>query len=308
MSNMENGLNMKQLKEEAERIVMKYMPVPGGEAEPVISAMNYAVSAGGKRIRPILVYLTYKAFGGEDEICEPFMAAIEMIHTYSLIHDDLPALDNDDLRRGRPTVHVKYGEDIAILAGDGLLNYAYETAAKAFAMKPGDIRVEKAYAVLAAKPGIYGMIGGQTKDVVLTGKPLTKEQLIYIYENKTAALLECAMMIGAILAGAEEGQIEKVRIAAHDLGMAFQVQDDVLDMSGDEAVIGKPIGSDAKNDKYTYTTIFGLEKAKDYVHEATKSSVRALRDMEKQMGEGEADNTYMQFLTALIISLADREK
>lgn len=297
------------LRNEVEQIVMKYMPESCKEAEPVISAMKYAVSAGGKRIRPLLLYLTYQAFGGSEKICQPFMAAIEMIHTYSLIHDDLPALDNDDLRRGQPTVHVKFGEDIAILAGDGLLNYAYETAAKAFSMKPGDVQIEKAYTVLASKPGIYGMIGGQTADVVLTGKPLTKEQLIYIYENKTSALLECSMMIGAILAGAADWQIEKVRNAAHDMGMAFQVQDDVLDMTGDEVALGKPVGSDTRNQKYTYAAIFGIEKAKEYVRNATASSVRALNDAaEMQDGAATVNESYIKLLTELIESLAVREK
>ncbi len=297
---------LQEVREKTEQIIMKYMPVPEGEAEPVISAMNYAVSAGGKRIRPLLMYLTYRAFGGREDICEPFMAAIEMIHTYSLIHDDLPALDNDDLRRGMPTVHVKFGEDIAILAGDGLLNYAYETAAKAFAMHWGDAKAEKAYAVLASKPGIYGMIGGQTADVVLTGKPLNEKQLIYIYENKTSALLECAMTIGAILAGADEEQIEKIAAAAHDIGMAFQVQDDILDLTSTEEMLGKPIGSDTRNQKYTYAVIFGVEKAKEYVRNTTGRSIRFITEAIHE--DNPEDAHYKELLLGLIGSLAEREK
>ncbi len=306
IKSMEQNIELSRLKDMVEQVLKTYMPKPEGEATPVITAMNYAVEAGGKRIRPLLLFLTYRAFGGTEAICEPFMAAMEMIHTYSLIHDDLPALDNDDLRRGRPTVHVKFGEDIAILAGDGLLNYAYETAAKAFAMSPGNRNVERAYTVLAGKPGIYGMIGGQTADVVLTGKPLTKEQLVYIYENKTSALLECAMTIGGILAGASDDEVEKLRISAHDMGMAFQVQDDILDLTGDEAVLGKPIGSDEKNEKYTYATMFGIDEAVKYVQNATERSIQALRDV---AGTNEnIHKAYMEALMELIRSLAVREK
>ena len=209
----------KELKDrvtQIEKVIENYMPKDATLQKTVTDAMNYTMSAGGKRIRPLLMSETYRLFGGTEELIEPFMAALEMIHTYSLIHDDLPALDNDDYRRGRKTAHIVYGEAMAILAGDSLLNYAYETAAKAYALIPiSDIEdtdamqrellqrrsVDRAMAVLAAKPGIYGMIGGQVADVELTGTKLTKEQLVYIYENKTGALIEAAMMIGAILAG-----------------------------------------------------------------------------------------------------------
>ena len=237
----------KELKDrvtQIEKVIENYMPKDATLQKTVTDAMNYTMSAGGKRIRPLLMSETYRLFGGTEELIEPFMAALEMIHTYSLIHDDLPALDNDDYRRGRKTAHIVYGEAMAILAGDSLLNYAYETAAKAYALIPiSDIEdtdamqrellqrrsVDRAMAVLATKPGIYGMIGGQVADVELTGTKLTKEQLVYIYENKTGALIEAAMMIGAILAGASENDIVKVEETAYNIGMAFQIQDDILD-------------------------------------------------------------------------------
>ncbi len=289
-------------KEMAEEAIKKYMPHEKEYQEKVIDAMNYAVDAGGKRVRPVLMLLTYKMLGGDEKIIEPFMAAIEMIHTYSLIHDDLPALDNDYLRRGRPTVHVAFGEDIAILAGDALLNYAYETAAKAFSMSPGDIRVENAYTVLAKRPGIYGMIGGQTADVVLTGKKPDKSELMYIYENKTAALIECAMEIGACLAGADKVKTENIRSAAGHIGMAFQVQDDILDMTGDEEIIGKPVGSDEKNQKYTYATMYGIENAHEYVKEQSEKAISMIKAVVTE------ENEHCRNLLAIIESLAKRDK
>ena len=221
-------------------------------------AAMYSLTSGGKRVRPTLMYLTYKGFSEKladkslrkkhDKAIESFIAAIEMIHTYSLIHDDLPALDNDSMRRGKPTVHTAFGEDIAILAGDGLLNYAYETAAKSFIVSPGDTDLEKALLILASKPGLYGMLGGQTLDVVLTGTEPTKEQLSYIYSNKTAALLECAVTIGATLAGISGDNLDKLQNAAYYVGMAFQVQDDILDGLIDEAY--NNVMKDAPDNQY----------------------------------------------------------
>lgn len=292
---------LEQLKdrvENVEQIINQYLPKEEGYQKKVLEAMNYTMKAGGKRIRPLLMYEVYKAFGGKEKIIEPFMAAIEMIHTYSLIHDDLPALDNDAYRRGRKTAHVVYGEDIAILAGDGLLNYAFEVATSAFTMKAGDTKVERAFQALATKPGIYGMIGGQTADVVSTGKSLTLDEILYIHEKKTAALLQCAFMIGGILAGATTEEVKQLEIAGKEIGLAFQIQDDILDLIGDEKEIGKPVASDEKNGKITYVTIKGLEQSQKDVQELTKSGIYRMENM----------GIKQPFLMDLLNSLVDRKK
>lgn len=284
--------------EAVEAIIHKYMPKPEGYAKTVLAAMNYTMDAGGKRLRPLLMQEVYHMFGGNGEEIEPFMAAIEMIHTYSLVHDDLPALDNDDYRRGRKTAHIVYGEAMAILAGDALLNYAYETAAKAFPMSRRLPDAVKAYVVLTQKPGIYGMIGGQTADVELTGKALTADELEYIYENKTGALIEASMMIGAILAGASEEDVAKVNKLAALVGKAFQIQDDILDIEGNEAELGKPLHSDEENGKVTYVTLHGLQKAKDDVRSLSEEAVAILHSFPQQ-------DTFLQ---ELILSLVNRRK
>lgn len=293
--------------EEIEKLIYKYMPTSKGYQQDVLAAMNYAFSAGGKRLRPMMMKMCYDMFAdlsGDyyEEIITPFMAAIEMIHTYSLIHDDLPALDNDDLRRGKPTVHVKFGEDIAILAGDGLLNYAYETCAKVFDRRPGDIGVEKAFAVIARKPGIYGMIGGQTLDVILSGKPVDERALEFIYRNKTSALIECSMMVGAYLGGADEETVSKLEQAAGCVGMAFQVQDDILDIIGQEDKLGKPVHSDEKNDKYTYATIHGIDASKAYVKEMSDKANDIIRGLNVK------NEKVRDELINLINSLIDRDR
>lgn len=268
--------NLKRRVEEIEAVIHAYMPAAEGHAKTVIATMNYTMDAGGKRLRPMLMQEIYRKLGGNGKVIEPFMAAIEMIHTYSLIHDDLPALDNDDYRRGRETAHKVYGEAMAILAGDGLLNYAYETAAKAFDMTEDLPTVVRAYTVLTQKPGIYGMIGGQTVDVELTGKPMTEDILKYVYDNKTGALLEASMMIGAILAGASEDIVTKTEQLAGMLGRAFQIQDDILDIEGTEEELGKPLHSDEENGKTTYVTLYGLEQAKTEVELLFQKAVELL--------------------------------
>ena len=298
---------MKNNASDIEKIINKFMPTAKGFQQDILSAMNYAFSAGGKRLRPMMMKLCYDMFLIEseeynEEIIGPYMAAIEMIHTSSLIHDDLPALDNDELRRGKPTVHIKFGEDVAILAGYGLLNFAYETAAKVFTKKPGDKGIEKAFSVLASKSGVYGMLGGQALDVVMTGKRLTDAQLDYIYLNKTAALIECSMMVGAYLAGADDTAVKMLENAARAVGIAFQVQDDILDVKGDEEIIGKPIHSDEKNDKYTYVTIHGMEKAKRYVKELSDKANEILRGMEV------SNDSARDELCELISLLIDRDR
>ncbi len=290
--------------EEIERIIYKYLPEEKGYPVAVIEAMNYAFKAGGKRLRPMMMKLCFDMFAKEsdEKLIGPFMAAIEMIHTYSLIHDDLPALDNDDLRRGKPTVHVKFGEDIAVLAGDGLLNYAFSVAAKAFDIKPGNVKVERAFAILASKPGIYGMIGGQTLDVIMSGKVIKDDELEYIYMNKTSALIECAMTIGALLGGASDENVEKIGQVAMAVGMAFQVQDDILDIVGDKNTLGKPVLSDEKNEKYTYVTIHGMEKSRQYVNNMSDKANNILKSLDV------SDNNAKDGLINLITQLVDRDR
>ena len=248
----------------------------------IFEAMNYSVRAGGKRLRPILMEETYHMFGGSSAVIEPFMAAIEMIHTYSLVHDDLPAMDNDEYRRGKKTTHAVYGEAMGILAGDALLNLAYETAAKAFDMEVADARVARAFTVLAKKAGVYGMVGGQVVDVESEKSddcPITREKLDFIYRLKTGALIESSMMIGAILAGASSDEVSCVEQIAAKLGLAFQIQDDVLDVTSTLEVLGKPVGSDEKNNKATYVTFEGLDKAVSDVERISKEAEEQLDDL-----------------------------
>ena len=269
---------MNERVEQIEQILDQYLPPKEGLQKTVLTAMNTTVKAGGKRLRPMLINETYKMFGGEGDIVKPFMAAIEMIHTYSLIHDDLPALDNDDYRRGQKTCHIVYGEDMAILAGDALLNYAYEVATKAFDLADQDemMNVVEAVKILARKPGIYGMIGGQVADVELEGTPLSMEQILFIHKNKTSALIEACMMIGAVLAGASKEDVMAMEECWEYIGLAFQIQDDILDLTGDEEEIGKPVGSDEKNHKTTYVTLKGLKQSAKDVEEISKKAIEIL--------------------------------
>ena len=288
---------MKERIGHIEAVLDWYLPRPEGLQKTVLTAMNTTVKSGGKRLRPMLMEETYHMFGGEGEVIEPFMAAIEMIHTYSLIHDDLPALDNDDYRRGKKTCHIVYGEDMAILAGDALLNYAYETASKAFDMAKGQEteRVIQAMKILASKPGIYGMIGGQTADVELEGTPLTMEQILFIHKNKTSALIEACMMIGALLAGADEDEVKRMEQCGEAIGLAFKIQYYIIYMVGDEEEIGKPVGSDERNHKATYVTLKGLEQSKEDVREISMKAIDILKDYDQENG-------YLTRLTEYLIS------
>lgn len=289
---------LKRKTEEVEVVLKRYLPEKAGLQKTVIAAMNYSALAGGKRLRPVLMKETYRLFGGEGEVIEPFLAAIEMVHTYSLIHDDLPAMDDDKLRRGKPTTHVTYGEAIAILAGDALLNYSVETVMRAFLLAPQELnRVAAAVSLLYRKSGIYGMIGGQTVDVETdsTGE-VTKEQLDFIYQLKTGALIEASMMIGALLAGASEDELRTVEEIADKIGLAFQIRDDILDVTAEESELGKPVGSDAKNEKATYVTYEGVEKAEKEIERLTKEAVELLTELP---GDHE-------FLEELFTSLATR--
>lgn len=265
---------------EAERMIYKFLPAEDGYQQSVFEAMNYSVLAGGKRIRPILMAETYKLFGGTSEALEPFVAAIEMIHTYSLVHDDLPAMDNDELRRGKLTTHAKFGEAMGILAGDALLNYAFEIALEALATEPDNRAVAKALQILAHKAGVHGMIGGQVVDVESEKQyGISKNRLDFIYQLKTGALMEASMMIGAVLGGASDEEVGQMEQVAAKIGLAFQIQDDILDVIGDEETIGKTVGSDKKNQKATYVVFEGVEKAKQDVAELTDEAIRILQEL-----------------------------
>lgn len=283
--NLNKSQFMEELQQKVEHInnvLEKFLPAEEGQQRIIFEAMNYSVRAGGKRLRPMLMEETYHMFGGSSAVIEPFMAAIEMIHTYSLVHDDLPAMDNDEYRRGKKTTHAVYGEAMGILAGDALLNLAYETAAKAFDMEVIDARVARAFTVLAKKAGVYGMVGGQVVDVESEKSddcPITREKLDFIYRLKTGALIESSMMIGAILAGASSDEVSRVEQIAAKLGLAFQIQDDVLDVTSTLEVLGKPVGSDEKNNKATYVTFEGLDKAVSDVERISKKAEEQLDDL-----------------------------
>ena len=303
----------------ADRIIKSFLPEEEGYQKTVIEAMNYSIAVGGKRLRPLLMEETFHFCGGREEdmpLLEPFMAAIEMIHTYSLIHDDLPAMDNDEYRRGQKTTWNVYGEAMGILAGDGLLNFAFETALQSlefcnsadreyFTTAPGPEynmqRLTRALGILAKKAGVYGMIGGQTADIEAEKQEgsLEKEQLLFIHAHKTAALIQAAMMIGAVIAGmTEEEQLEQIGKCAYNIGIAFQIQDDILDVTGDSEELGKSVGSDEQNHKQTYVTVNGLEQSAKDVEDLTKEAIAILDSIE---GENE-------FLKELLLSLVHRRK
>lgn len=309
MSSKENNfsIQMKEKVAEIEKILVEYLPERSGYQKIIMDAMEYSLMAGGKRLRPMLMMETYRLFADAKGVQEkdrskalqPFMAALEMIHTYSLVHDDLPAMDNDEYRRGRKTTHIVYGEDMGILAGDALLNYAFETAFQAFTLAPEEsLRIGQALSVLGKKAGIYGMIGGQVIDVKETGHAVSKEILDTIYELKTGALIECAMMIGAILGNASAEEVKKVEKIAHYVGVAFQVQDDILDVTSTEEVLGKPIHSDEKNEKTTYVTLMGIEEAGKVVEDLSGQAINLLHELS---GENE-------YLEQLLIQLIHRDR
>lgn len=338
---------LREKTEFAEAVLKARLPAEAGAQKRVTQAMNYSLTAGGKRLRPILMWETYRMCGGEESpVIECFMAAIEMIHTYSLVHDDLPAMDNDRYRRGKETTWYVYGDAMGILAGDGLLNYAFETACRALEYclggeEPGDCPdgrmlksaeasrleqarlVSRALSVLFGKSGIYGMIGGQAVDIEAEGENSGREnpgqenpekenpkkensvqkdsgeeleRLLFIHEHKTAALIQAAMMVGAILAGASAEQVDRIEKCAYNIGVAFQIQDDILDVTGNSTELGKATGSDAQNNKRTYVTLKGLERSRADVETLSGEAVAILDEF-----EGEHS-----FLRRLIMALIHR--
>lgn len=304
---------LKEKTKQTEEMIMQYLPKEEGFSKTMAEAMNYSMRAGGKRIRPLLLMETCQMFGGDAELAKPFMAAMEMIHTHSLIHDDLPAIDNDDYRRGRLTTHKVFGEAMGVLSGVALLNYAYETMLQAFQfpkesnemfpdsfekLAKRNLKTAKALKIMSEKTGIYGMLGGQSVDVENDGKQLEKELLDYIYEHKTSALLEAAMMTGAVLGGASDKEVLVIEKAAKNIGLAFQIQDDILDVTSTDEVLGKPVHSDEKNNKVTYVTLFGIEEASLQVKKLSEEAIELLESLE---GKNE-------FLNELIMYLVNRKK
>lgn len=287
--------------EEIESIISKFLPKEEGYQKTVIEAMNYSLLAGGKRVRPMLMLETFRLFGGDEQVVWRFMAALEMIHTYSLVHDDLPCMDNDEYRRGRKTTHIVYGPGMATLAGDGLLNLASEVAADAFDTEADPVRIGKAIKVLFRKSGIYGMIGGQCADIEaenMDSASVTEDLLLYIHENKTAALIQAAMMIGGILGGANDITVKTLEKIAYNIGVAFQIQDDILDITSTFEELGKPIGSDERNGKVTYVTLHGLEESANEVEKLSNEALTLLHTLP-------GDNP---FLEELVKSMITRKK
>ena len=292
---------LEQRRKEIDRIIVQYLPEEGPDVGALASAMRYSILVGGKRLRPILMLESFRMFGGRDVTIEPFLAAIEMIHTHSLVHDDLPAIDNDEYRRGEKTTHAVYGEAIGVLAGVALLNLAYETVVNAFYHREEGERVLRAVRTLAGKTGLSGMLGGQGLDVYneKNGNPVQQEdELMYIYEKKTAALLEASLMIGAELAGAGKEDVEKMEKIGSLIGLAFQVRDDVLDVTSTQEEMGKPAFSDQKNEKTTFVSLHGVEKAEEQVAEWTEEVLEILRTIPCDTG----------FLETLIRDMAGRRK
>ncbi len=277
-----------------ERFLTKYLEPEQCKQRSVLEAMAYSVEAGGKRIRPVLALEFCRLCGGDVEQALPFAAAVELVHSYSLIHDDLPCMDNDDFRRGKPSCHKAFGEANALLAGDGLLTMAFRLLTEA--ELPTD-RIVKAVAMLSDYAGVSGMIGGQVIDLESEGKEIDADTLILTYGLKTAKLLQAACELGCIAAGAGPEQTKAARTFAYELGLAFQIVDDILDVEGDSKTLGKPVGSDAENDKRTYVALFGLERAKTEAEAYAKHALQCLAVF------GEHD-----FLTALTEMLLKRRK
>ncbi len=274
------GIYTQQLQAHCDRFeaaLPGYMPKTGGLQTVVAEAMAYACAGGGKRIRPVLVLEFCRLCGGDVAAAMPFAAALEMIHSYSLVHDDLPCMDNSPMRRGRPSTHTVYGETMALLAGDGLLNLAFETALNP--VYRGNLPAERvlgATSALADAAGIEGMVGGQTIDLQSEGKEIDLPVLEELQRGKPAALLIAACVMGARLAGATPEQEQAARIYGENIGLSFQIVDDILDVTATAEKLGKPVGSDSENEKNTYVSLLGLEQAKQLAGQRTEEALAAL--------------------------------
>ncbi|SEP58694.1 geranylgeranyl diphosphate synthase, type II [Lachnospiraceae bacterium RM5] len=284
---------------ETEKIIEKFLPDENNDdmQKEIYEAMNYSILAGGKRLRPLLMLETFRLYSEDEKEIYPFMAAIEMIHTYSLVHDDLPSMDNDDYRRGKLTTHKKYGEAMGVLTGDALLNFAFETVLKNISDTDNLNAKIKALSVLAEKAGIYGMIGGQVRDIKNDGKEIDDATLDKINELKTSALIEASMLCGGIVANAYDADIQLINEIGKDIGRAFQIQDDILDVISDDETLGKPVNSDEKNNKITYVSLLGLDNCKELVEKLSNRAVSNLKKLNKDT----------EFLEELILYLVDRK-
>lgn len=280
------------------RALQRYLPAPDGLEKNVVEAMRYSALAGGKRIRPMLTLEFCRLCNGDVDAALPFACAIEMVHTYSLIHDDLPCMDNDDFRRGKPSCHVEFGEATALLAGDALLSLAFETAlCDNDKDKISPENALRAARMLASASGSSGMVGGQIIDLESEGQKISLETLEFMHNKKTGAMITAAAQIGCVLAGADETKIEAAGQYARRIGLAFQIVDDILDVTGDDTKLGKPVGSDRENSKTTYITHLGIEKSKVLVRRLTEEAIRYLKSFENS-----------EFLSEFAAMLADRDR
>jgi len=285
-------MNIKLLKDDVEQWISKYFDKKPEISNRNFEAMIYSIKVGGKRIRPILMLLTYDMYMKDYREILPFAAALEMIHTYSLIHDDLPCMDNDDLRRGKPTNHKIYGEAIAILAGDGLLNEAMIIMLNQ--CLDGDLNKIKASASLAKAAGAEGMIAGQICDILSEGKAISEEELLYMHRNKTGELIKAAIVCGAILGKANDEDLRNLKEYGDKLGLAFQIKDDILDVIGDVTILGKNVKSDEFNNKTTFITMYGIEKCKKKCNDLTQECFEMLRKLK-------VDTKYLEELTEFLL-------
>ncbi|MGH9775102.1 MAG: polyprenyl synthetase family protein [Candidatus Acidiferrales bacterium] len=276
-----------------EHALDQLLPAANTAPASIHEAMRYSVFAGGKRIRPILCYQSSRIFSADSQASIPIGCALEFIHTYSLIHDDLPALDDDDLRRGQPTCHKKFGEAIAILAGDGLLTLAFQTLAEA--PLDGSLRVRIIGEVAHAAGTVRGMVGGQVADLEAEGKPVDSSHLEYIHRSKTAALIRASVLSGAVAGGANDAEAVQVSIYGENIGWLFQVIDDILDVEESSTALGKTAGKDQAQRKATYPAVFGLERSRQFAAELATRAVAALDGFGKR---GENLRQVAEFLLA----------
>lgn len=274
--------------------LLSYIPDAMDGQYKVVEAMKYSLKNGGKRIRPILALEFAKVCGGSRDDCLPLACAVEYVHTYSLIHDDLPCMDNDDLRRGKPSCHKQFEEATALLAGDALLTHAFEIVSNSDLSDDKKVMI---VSLLAQNSGVSGMLGGQVIDLIFEQENPTLKELLTVYKLKTGALISAACLIGCISAGANSEQLSAASKFAYSLGIAFQIQDDILDIIGDEEKLGKPVGSDVSNNKATYASIVGIDKAKYDVQRLTQNAVKQLEHFE-----------YTEFIEKLAYRLVNRDK
>ena len=277
--NLDFKVQKEQKVREIEDSLQNYLPKQKGYQKIIMEAMGYSLLAGGKRLRPMLMKETYTLFGGHSKVIEPFMAAIEMVHTYSLVHDDLPAMDNDDYRRGKLTCHKAFNEGLAILAGDGLLTYAFDVMLSD-ALEKRDFKYVYATKTIAKLSGMNGMLVGQVVDVESEGKEIDADTLLYIHDNKTAGLIKAALLAGAAIGGADEESLKILEKVGYNIGVAFQIKDDILDVTSTTEVLGKPVLSDEKNDKVTYVSLYGLDKAQKDFETLSEEAIELLKKID----------------------------